>query len=97
MKGKCNRVRWRKILGTSQTGIYLLRTNCEETETLIPHYAEICANFETDNAQACQSFGQNDRWIAAVAKSQTRPLVMRNQRHFRTIAGLELVVLMDNH
>jgi len=67
-----------------------------ETETVIPHYAEICANLQADNTQAYQSISQNDLWIAAVAKSQARPLVTRNQRHFRTIAGLELVVLEES-
>jgi len=66
-----------------------------ETERVIPHYAEICAKLQTDSAEAYQRIGQNDLWIAAVAHSQKRPLVTRNQRHFRAIAGLELVVLQE--
>jgi predicted nucleic acid-binding protein len=66
-----------------------------ETGRVIPHYAEICARLQTDNPEAYQHIGQNDLWIAAAAQSHARPLVTRNQRHFRTIAGLELVVLQE--
>ena len=66
-----------------------------EAETVIPHYAEICARLQTENPEAYQRVGQNDLWIAAVAKSAGRPLLTRNQRHFRTIAGLELMVLQE--
>lgn len=68
-----------------------------ETESVIPQYAEICAKLQTDSLEAYQRIGQNDLWIAAAAKSQNRPLVTRNQRHFRNIAGLEIIQLAIPH
>lgn len=35
--------------------------------------------------------GANDMWIAAIAVSRDLPLVTRNERHFRRVAGLEIL------
>jgi len=64
-----------------------------ETVDVIPHYAETCAKLQENAPGEYQRMGQNDLWIAASALAWDRPLVTRNERHFRAIIGLELVAL----
>ena len=62
-----------------------------DAEPVIQIYSQICAQLQSSGEY--RSIGQNDLWIAAVALSQDKPLVTRNQRHFRAITGLKLEVL----
>lgn len=62
-----------------------------EFEEAILCYAEICVALQSDDPASYQQIGQNDLWIAAVTLASRRPLVTRNQRHFRAIAGLEII------
>lgn len=62
-----------------------------DASSVIEIYSRICTQLQQTGEY--RSIGQNDLWIAAVAISQNKPLVTRNQRHFRSIEGLRLEVL----
>lgn len=62
-----------------------------DTSSVIEIYARICT--ELQRSDEYRKIGQNDLWIASVAISQNKPLVTRNQRHFKAIDGLRLEVL----
>lgn len=64
-----------------------------DAKAVIPHYAELCAEFQNRDAGAYGRIGQNDLWIAATACAHDRPLVTRNKRHFSDIPGLKLLAL----
>lgn len=54
-------------------------------------YAKICTELQQNGHY--RQIGQNDLWIAAVAKKLNRPLVTRNVRHFDKIEKLQLELL----
>lgn len=62
-----------------------------ETEPVIPVYARICARLQ--ETAAYRQIGQNDLWIAATSIAYAKPLVSRNERHFRGIPDLQLEVV----
>jgi len=62
-----------------------------DASLVIPIYARICAQLQISGEY--RNIGQNDLWIAAIAMSQNKPLVTRNQRHFKMIEGLKIEVL----
>jgi tRNA(fMet)-specific endonuclease VapC len=62
-----------------------------DASSVIPIYARICAQLQISGEY--RNIGQNDLWIAAIAMSQNKPLVTRNQRHFKMIEGLKIEVL----
>ncbi len=62
-----------------------------DATSVVEIYSRICTQLQRSGDY--RNIGQNDLWIAAVAISQNKPLVTRNQRHFRTIEGLRLEVL----
>ena len=64
-----------------------------KVESVIPHYAEVCADLQNSQPGVYGRIGQNDLWIGAIARTHDRPLVTRNERHFRALPGVELVVL----
>lgn len=66
-----------------------------ETREVIPAYAEICMELQNGAKEIFHQIGQNDLWIAAVARIHDRPLVTRNARHFAAIQNLELVALQE--
>jgi len=70
-----------------QLGIHLV-----DPLPVIPVYAQLCAELQR-STQEYRMIGQNDLWIAASALAVRRPLVTRNQRHFRCIRDLQLNVL----
>jgi tRNA(fMet)-specific endonuclease VapC len=62
-----------------------------DASLVIEIYSRICTQLQRSGEY--RNIGQNDLWIAAVAISQNKSLVTRNQRHFRAIEGLKLEVL----
>jgi len=64
-----------------------------DASAVIEIYSRICLQLQASSEY--RNIGQNDLWIATVAISQDKPLVTRNQRHFRSIEGLRLEVLSD--
>lgn len=62
-----------------------------DADPVVEVYAEICCGLQEKGNY--QVIGQNDIWIAAVAKSMNLPLVTRNIRHFGDIEGLKLEVV----
>jgi predicted nucleic acid-binding protein len=73
------------VRGFLSVGLALL-----ETELVIPVYADICARLQ--GTKAYHQIGQNDLWIAAASIAYAKPLVSRNERHFRDIPGLRLEI-----
>lgn len=64
-----------------------------DPEPVIPVYASICARLQ--ETKAYHQIGQNDLWIAASSIAHGRPLVSRNERHFRAIPDLRLELAGD--
>ncbi len=62
-----------------------------DATSVIEIYARICTQLQRSGEY--RNIGQNDLWIAAIAMSHNKPLVTRNQRHFKLIEGLKVEVL----
>lgn len=62
----------------------------QDPEPVIPVYARICAGLQ--ETKGYRRIGQNDLWIAATCIAFAKPLVTRNERHFRGIPDLRLEV-----
>ena len=59
--------------------------------SVVEAYAGISCSLQEHGKH--KAIGQNDIWIAALAKSLDLPLVTRNIRHFSDIEGLKLEVI----
>jgi tRNA(fMet)-specific endonuclease VapC len=62
-----------------------------DASSVIDVYSRICTQLQVSGKY--RDIGQNDLWIAAVAICENRPLVTRNERHFKMIEGLKLEIL----
>jgi predicted nucleic acid-binding protein len=62
-----------------------------ESGSFIDSYARICSALQ--QCGEYRQIGQNDLWIAAVAKNLGCKLVTKNVRHFDKIEGVQLEIL----
>lgn len=61
-----------------------------DTAETVPHYAELASTLQS--AKLYSQTNQNDIWIAACAKALGIPLITRNERHFRKMPEVELIL-----
>lgn len=74
------------VRGFLSVGLALL-----DPEPVIPVYAGLCTRLQETRAYG--EIGQNDLWIAATSIAHARPLVTRNERHFRSMPDVRLEVI----